>query len=81
MIPYAVDATSLEKFCAASPLNVWAKSIPMQKVEEIRRLPNPRSRGGLYRGKWHYPVSNFQVVAEIDDTARTVRLLSYIRLP
>jgi mRNA-degrading endonuclease RelE of RelBE toxin-antitoxin system len=51
-----------------------------QKIEEIRRLENPRSLGGAYCGKWGYPVGKFHVICQIDDVQRIVTIKTLVRL-
>jgi mRNA-degrading endonuclease RelE of RelBE toxin-antitoxin system len=85
MTPYTVDAAPFEKFYAdnSESLPLWAKLRLRQKVKAICALPDPLADGGRNPStrKWHYNVGKFHIIAELDDATRTVRLLSYIRLP
>ena len=85
MTPYTVDTAPFDTFYAnnSESLPLWAKINLKQKVKTICALSNPRVIGGRnpFTGKWHYNVGKLHIVAEIDDAARIVRLLFFVRLP
>ena len=84
MNAYAVDKAPFEKFYAgnSASLPLWAQLRLTQKAKAICALPDPLASGGKspLTGKWHYPVSKFHIVAEVDDAARVVRLLYFLSL-
>lgn len=79
-MPYEVDDAA---FWVQFPADAepWIRPQVSRKIAEIKRLADPRSQGGEYRGKWAYTSGKLHILAVIDDEARRVRLVKLLRLP
>ncbi|MDR0466814.1 MAG: hypothetical protein LBH94_05600 [Deltaproteobacteria bacterium] len=80
-MPYAVDDEDFWASLAGRQLDDWVIPLAEKKISTIKGLDDPRSIGGVYRGKWGYPIGKLHVVALIDDKNQTVRLIELIKFP
>ncbi|MDR1659820.1 MAG: hypothetical protein LBR94_05705 [Desulfovibrio sp.] len=79
-MPYAVDDAAFFEDAERLQLSPWAISLIVQRIDDIKSLKDPRSSGGRYHKKWAYSVAKFQIVCEINDEKKVVKILSIVRL-
>lgn len=78
---YKVDDSALRQALSQAPVSNWILAAIATKIDELSCMPNPRSGGGEYRGKWLYPIGKHQLVCQIDDAQRVIYVLKLLSLP
>lgn len=78
---YEVDASMLDSYLQVANAPPHLVVICEKLKKTVSQLENPRSAGGEYRNNWYYVSGKYQIKAKIDDEAKMIYLIKYIKLP
>lgn len=75
------EFTESEGFASYLRITAWSEEVLKNKIDEIKKLANPKFQGGEYRNKWAYQAGKLHIIADIDDTNKKVVFIKVIKLP